>query len=36
MNVFTLNFDLISHLERQRCWSENTFGPGVRTEALNR
>jgi hypothetical protein len=34
MNVFTLNFDLISHLERQRCWSENTFGPGVRTEGV--
>lgn len=34
MNVFTLNFDLIAHLERQRDWSERTFGPGVRTEGV--
>jgi hypothetical protein len=34
MNVFTLNFDLIAHLERQREFSERTFGPGVRTEGV--
>jgi hypothetical protein len=35
VSVFTLNFDLIAHLERQRDWSERTFGPGIRTEGVS-
>lgn len=27
-------FDLVAHLERQRRWSEQTFGPGSRTEGV--
>lgn len=27
-------FDLVAHLERQRKWSEETFGPGQRTEGV--
>ena len=27
-------FDLLAHLERQRVWSEKTFGPGERTEGV--
>lgn len=27
-------FDLIAHLERQRQFSERTFGPGVRTQGV--
>jgi hypothetical protein len=33
-SVFTLNFDLISHIERQRDFSERTFGHGVRTQGV--
>lgn len=29
----SFRFDLISHLHRQRAWSERTFGPGERTAA---
>jgi hypothetical protein len=32
--IFTLNFDLIKHLERQREFSERTFGPGMRTQGV--
>lgn len=35
MNVFTYNFDLITHIERQREFSERTFGPGLRTEGVS-
>ena len=28
------NFDLISHLIRQKSWSEKTFGPGDRTAGV--
>jgi hypothetical protein len=27
-------FDLIAHLYRQRHWSSETFGPGIRTAAV--
>ena len=27
-------FDLVSHLQRQREWSEKTFGPGPRVQGL--
>lgn len=27
-------FDLVTHLDRQREWSEKTFGPGDRTEGV--
>lgn len=27
-------FDLVAHLYRQRAWSEQTFGHGVRTEGV--
>lgn len=26
--------DLVAHLERQREWSEKTFGPGMRTKGI--
>jgi len=29
-----MTFDLYSHLERQREWSGNTFGPGLRTAGV--
>ena len=29
-----MTFDLIKHLERQRRFSANTFGPGMRTEGV--
>ena len=29
-----MNFDLISHLERQRAFSRKTFGPGARTKGV--
>lgn len=28
------NFDMLSHLRRQRAWSEKTFGPGPRTKGV--
>lgn len=28
------SWDLIQHLERQRAWSEKTFGPGERTQGV--
>ena len=28
------SWDLIAHLERQRAWSEKTFGPGDRTAGV--
>jgi hypothetical protein len=27
-------FDFLAHLQRQRAWSEKTFGPGERTEGV--
>src|SRR4051812_41518412 len=27
-------YDLVAHLERQRAFSERTFGPGVRTDGV--
>jgi hypothetical protein len=29
-----MTFDFIAHLERQRGWSEKTFGPGARTQGV--
>jgi hypothetical protein len=29
-----MEYDLIAHLERQRKFSENTFGPGTRTNGV--
>lgn len=29
------SWDLIKHLERQRAWSEKTFGPGLRTKGVS-
>ncbi len=30
----SVRFDLIAHLERQRAFSERTFGPGARTKGV--
>lgn len=30
----TERFDFFAHLERQRAWSEKTFGPGARTAGV--
>lgn len=29
-----MTFDLVKHLERQRAFSEKTFGPGARTQGV--
>lgn len=30
-----MQFDLVAHLERQRLFSEQTFGPGMRTKGVS-
>ena len=34
MNTNITKFDLVTHLYRQRSFSERTYGPGIRTEGL--
>lgn len=32
--VYLSEYDLVEHLKKQKEWSENTFGPGERTEGV--